>query len=387
MNNSLIIKRIKEVLKKKGSSFALHEPYFDTNEINELKKCIKSGYVSTIGNYVKKFENKIKSFTRSKYTVSTVNGTSAIHLALKVLNINSSHEVILPTLSFIAAGNAITYCGATPHFVDCEKETLGIDVDKLEKYLNSSAIIKKKGFYFNKKTKKKIKAIIAVHVFGNPMKIERLVRVAKKFNLRLIEDAAEALGSKVNGRHVGTFGDIGILSFNGNKIITSGGGGMMITNNRKLAYKGLHLSTTAKKPHKWEYFHNEIGFNYRLPNINAALGYSQLKKLKKNIYLKRKLFQVYKKKLSGLKDILLLEEMKKNKSNYWLNTIILKKPNKKKRDKLLKDLYINKIYSRPIWNLLHTLPMFRKCPKSNLNNSKDIFNSIINIPSSAFLAD
>ena len=168
------------------------------------------------------------------------------------------------------------------------------------------------------------------------MKIERLVRVAKKFNLRLIEDAAEALGSKVNGRHVGTFGDIGILSFNGNKIITSGGGGMMITNNRKLAYKGLHLSTTAKKPHKWEYFHNEIGFNYRLPNINAALGYSQLKKLKKNIYLKRKLFQFYKKKLSGLNDILLLEEMKNNKSNYWLNTIILKKPNKKKEINYLK---------------------------------------------------
>ena len=386
MNNKLIIKKIREALKDKNKSFALHEPYFGAEEINLVKNCIKSGYVSSIGAYVKKFENSICKFTKSKYSISTVNGTAALHLALKVLNINEKHEVILPTISFIAAGNAIKYCGATPHFVDCEKETLGIDVDKLEKYLNSKVIIKKNGACYNRKTKKQIKAIIAVHVFGNPMNIEKLTKIAKKFKLNLIEDAAEALGSTSNGRHVGTFGDIGVLSFNGNKIITSGGGGMLITNNKKFAKKSMHLSTTAKKPHKWEYFHTEIGFNYRLPNINAALGFSQLKKIKKYILLKRKLFQIYKKKLSSLDYISLLEEKNNNKSNYWLNAIILTKPNKKKRDKLLRDLHSNKIFCRPIWNLLHTLPMFKKCPKSNLDNSKKIFDSTINIPSSAFLA-
>ena len=375
-----IIKSIRNVVGKEKHH--LHEPLFFGNEIKYLKKTITTNLVSSVGPFVKKFENQITRLTRSKYAISVVNGTEALHLSLVACGVKNNDEVLVPTITFVGTANAIVYSGAIPHFVDSEFETLGIDPLKLEKYLEKITV-KKGKFYFNKKTKKRIKAIMPVHIFGNICQIDKILKIAKKYNLVVIEDAAEALGSLFKNKHAGTFGLIGCYSFNGNKILTTGGGGAIITNNKLLAKKIKHLSTTAKINHRWEYIHNEVGYNFRMPNLNAALGSAQIENLNKFLKSKRKLFLRYCNEFSKVNDVRLIKNPQFSKSNNWLNTIFIKNSSIKKRNKVLTLAQKNKIFLRPVWKPLHQLKHFRSMPRMNLENAKKIYISCINLPSSS----
>lgn len=377
---SLIINIIKKILGR-GRHF-LHEPYFCGNEWKYVKKTLDDNYVSSIGSFVDKFEDQIKKFTKSKYAISVVNGTEALHLGLVACGVKNNDEVFVPTITFAGTANAITYSGAVPHFVDSELETLGIDPIKLEKYLKEISI-KKGKFYFNKKTNRRISAIIPVHVFGNICQIDKILKIAKKYNLIVIEDAAEALGSFFHNKHAGTFGMVGCFSFNGNKILTTGGGGAIITNNKLLAKKIKHLSTTAKINDPWEYIHDAIGYNFRMPNLNAALGCAQLENLNKFLQAKRKLFNIYEKEFKLVEDIRIIKEKKFSKSNYWLNTIFIKNLSIKKRNQILKFAHKNNFFLRPVWRPLHTLKHFKKMPKMHIDVATKIYKSCINLPSSA----
>ena len=375
-----IIKSIRKVVGKQKHH--LHEPLFFGNEIKYLKETITTNLVSSVGPFVKKFENQITKFTKSKYTVSVVNGTEALHLSLVACGVKNNDEVLVPTITFVGTANAIVYSGAVPHFVDSEFETLGIDPLKLEKYLEKITI-KKGKFYFNKKTKRRIRAIIPVHVFGNICQIDRILKIAKKYNLLVIEDAAEALGSFYKNKHAGTFGIVGCFSFNGNKILTTGGGGAIITNNKLLAKKIKHLSTTAKINHRWEYIHDTVGYNFRMPNLNAALGSAQIENLNKFLRSKRKLFLRYCKEFLKVNNFRLIKNPEFSKSNNWLNTILIKNSSIKKRNKVLSLAQKNLIFLRPVWKPLHQLKHFRSMPKMNLENAKRIYISCINLPSSS----
>jgi len=375
-----IIKSIRKVVGKQKHH--LHEPFFSGNEIKYLKKTITTNLVSSVGPFVKKFEDQITKFTRSKYTISVVNGTAALHLSLVASGVKNNDEVLVPTITFVGTVNAIVYSGAIPHFVDSEFETLGIDPLKLEKYLEKITI-KKGKFYFNKKTKRKIRAIIPVHVFGNICKIDKILKIAKKYNLLVIEDAAEALGSFFRNKHAGTFGLVGCFSFNGNKIMTTGGGGAIITNNKLLAKKIKHLSTTAKIEHRWEYIHDAVGYNFRMPNLNAALGSAQIENLNKFLRSKRKLFLRYCKEFLKVNNVILIKNPEFSKSNNWLNTIFIKNSSIKKRNKVLSLAQKNQIFLRPVWKPLHQLKHFRSMPKMNLENAKKIYISCVNLPSSS----
>ena len=377
---SLIINIIKKILG--GGRHFLHEPYFCGNEWKYVKKTLDDNYVSSIGSFVDKFEDQIKKFTKSKYAISVVNGTEALHLGLVACGVKKNDEVFVPTITFAGTANAITYSGAVPHFVDSELETLGIDPIKLEKYLKEISI-KKGKFYFNKKTNRRISAIIPVHVFGNICQIDEILKIAKKYNLIVIEDAAEALGSFFHNKHAGTFGMVGCFSFNGNKILTTGGGGAIITNNKLLAKKIKHLSTTAKINDPWEYIHDAIGYNFRMPNLNAALGCAQLENLNKFLQAKRKLFNIYEKEFKLVEDIRIIKEKKFSKSNYWLNTIFIKNLSIKKRNQILKFAHKNNFFLRPVWRPLHTLKHFKKMPKMHIDVATKIYKSCINLPSSA----
>lgn len=374
----IIINKIKKVIGK--GSKELHEPIFFGNEKKYLIECINSSYVSSVGKYVKIFENKLKDYTKSPYAVALINGTSAIHLILKSLNISENDEVLVPSLTFIATANAVTYCGAKPNFVDVEKKTFGICSIKLEKYLKK--IIKKKGMNsYNRFTGKRIKVLIAVHVFGMPCDIKALNKVCKKFNINIVEDAAEAIGSFDNKKHLGTNSLAGIISFNGNKTITSGNGAIVLTKKNFLNKRIRHLSTQAKIKHLWEFDHDEVGYNYRLSNVNAAVGCAQIEKIKKIISLKRKNFKAYEKAFYESKLVSILKEPRLCKSNYWLIslTIINKKINK---NKLLGELNNAGIKSRPIWKPLHQLKIFESCKRDNCKNSEDVYKNTICLPSS-----
>lgn len=379
-----IINTVKKILGK--GSHSLHEPYFCGNEWKYVKKTLDENYVSSIGSFVNKFEDQIKKFTKSKYAIPVVNGTEALHLSLVACGVKSNDEVLVPTITFVGTANAVVYSGAIPHFVDSELETLGIDPLKLEKYLEKITI-KKGKFYFNKKTKRRIKAIMPVHVFGNICKIDKILKIAKKYKLVVIEDAAEALGSFYKNKHAGTFGLVGCFSFNGNKILTTGGGGAIITNSKLLAKKMKHLSTTAKINHRWEYIHDTIGYNFRMPNINAALGSAQIENLNKFLISKRKLFLKYCKDFSKVNDVRLIKNPEFSKSNNWLNTIFIKNSSIKKRNKVLNLGQKNRIFLRPVWKPLHTLKHLNKMPKMNLDAAKKIYESCINLPSSASYFD
>jgi perosamine synthetase len=376
----LIIDIIKKILGKGHHS--LHEPYFCGNEWKYVKKTLDDNYVSSIGSFVDKFENQIKKFTKSKYAISVVNGTEALHLSLVACGVKNNDEVFVPTITFAGTANAITYARAVPHFVDSELETLGIDPIKLGRYLKKISI-KKGKFYFNKKTNRRISAIIPVHVFGNICQIDKILKIAKKYNLIVIEDAAEALGSFLHNKHAGTFGLTGCFSFNGNKILTTGGGGVIITNNKLLAKKMKHLSTTAKINDRWEYIHDAVGYNFRMPNLNAALGSAQLENLNRFLQSKRKLFNNYEKEFKLVDDINIMKERNSSTSNYWLNTIYIKNLSIKKRNQILRLAHKNKIFLRPVWRPLHTLKHFKKMPKMNIDVANKIYKSCINLPSSA----
>jgi perosamine synthetase len=379
---NLIIKSIKEVIGK--GKHQLHEPSFSVREMHYVSKTIKTNFVSSAGTFVTSFEEKFKKYVKSKNAIAVVNGTQALYIALEACGIKRDDEVLVPSLTFVGTVNAIKYLGARPHFIDSKIDTFGIDCSKLEKYLKKITVLKN-GKYINKKTKKIIKAIVPVHVYGHPCDIIEVINISKKFNLKVIEDAAEALGSFYKNKHVGTFGDVGCFSFNGNKIITTGGGGMVVLNNNSLAKKIKHLTTTAKLKHKWEYVHDKVGYNFRMPNINAALGLAQLERI--NIFLsaKRKLFNKYYLKLKKIKSVSLMKEPKYSKSNYWLQTIILDKSKASLKNKLLSNLHKQKIFSRPVWKLISELKPYKNCQKMNLSGSKEIYKRAINIPSSSDL--
>ena len=378
----LIVESIQKVTGK--GPHQLHEPLFFGKEISYLKNTINQNFVSSAGEYVNKFEKKIKKYTKAKFAIAVVNGTQAIYISLKACGVKKNEEVLVPALTFVGTVNAVSYLDAKPHFIDSQIENFGINCLKLENYLDK--ITKFRGNQcINKFTGNVIKAIMPVYIFGHPCNIQDIVKIAKKFNLIVIEDATEALGSFYKKKHLGTFGDIGCLSFNGNKIITTGGGGMIITNKKGLARKIKHLTTTAKLKHKWEYIHDEIGYNFRMPNLNAALGLAQFEKIQVFLKAKRNLFKKYYNVFNKIKGICLYKEPKNANSNYWLQTLILDKNHSSLKNKILKESHKRLIYSRPIWKLISELKPYKKNQKMNLSGAKEIYNRIINIPSSQSL--
>jgi len=356
----------------------LHEPRFIGNEKKYLNDCIDSTFVSSVGKYVDKFEEEVAKYTGSKYAIATVNGTSALHIALLLAGATNNDEVITQPLTFVATCNALSYIGAHPTFIDVDKNTLGLSPEKLETYLLKNTQIEK-GVCVNKKTKRKIKAVVPMHTFGLPINIEALKFVCDKYHLNIVEDAAESLGSYFKNYHTGTIGLLGTLSFNGNKTITTGGGGMILTNHKELARKAKHITTTAKIPHRWDYEHDMIAYNYRLPNINAAIGCAQMEELSKFLLSKQALAKTYSDFFSKTQ-IKFVETPQNTKSNYWLNAIILN--SKEERDNFLEQTNNAGVMTRPIWRLMNSLEMFKNAQCGNLENSEWLEQRVVNIPSS-----
>ncbi len=378
-----LFRDIKRVVKNNKIN-SLHEPYLGNNEKKILNECIKKNEVSSVGRYRQKFEKLISEYTGVKYAVTTSSGTAALHLALKAIGVRNNHEIIVPSLNFVASVNAILYCNAIPHFVDINPNNLGIDPKALEIYLKNIALIKNNKC-INKKTNKIIFAVVPVYVFGNSYDIEKLKRVCKKFKLKIIEDSAEALGTFYKKKHAGTFGEAGCLSFNGNKIITTGGGGAVLTNSKKIYEFVKRNIFNGKLKHDYELIYEPNSLNFRMPDINAAIGCAQIKNLNYFLSLKRNLAKRYSKFFKKNNEIFFLKENLFTKSNYWLNTILIRNINLKIRKKIfLKAKKLN-IPLRPIWTPLHKNNKLKKFPKSNLKNTNSVFKKIINLPSSAIL--
>ena len=372
-----------------GSSeaFSLHEPNFSKTEENNVLECIRTGWVSYQGKFVSEFEEKLAKFCDAKHAVVVSSGTVALFITLKALGIEEKDEVLVPSLTFIATANAVHHIGAIAHFVEVSKESLGIDSDKLDQYLANIGEFNN-GKLINKNTGRTIKAIIPVHIFGHPVDMDKLVKVAKKYSLIIIEDGAESLGSKYKNQQVGAFGEAGILSFNGNKIITTGGGGAIITNSDDLAKDIKHLTTTAKKVHPYEFVHDQIGYNFRMPNLNAALGVAQLDRINYFLEKKRALAMLYIEAFKNSDSFEFVKEPSYAMSNYWLNAITISKPEQDNKDDLIQALHSEKIYARPLWRPLHMLEIYRSNPRcSDLSITEDLYNKIICLPSSAFLYD
>jgi perosamine synthetase len=375
-----------EMLLRNGGKIPLHEPEFSGNEEKLLVDCLRSTYVSSVGRYVDEFEQALALACGVNHSVAVVNGTAALQVALRIAGVNVNSEVLMPSFTFVATANAAHYLGGIPHFVDISEKTLGIDPIALRERLNEIAEVKD-GKLINGQTGRTISALLPMHTFGNPCDMEALLSVAKDFDLPLIEDAAEALGSQYHGKPCGSFGAMAAVSFNGNKIITTGGGGAILTNDPELARQAKHLTTTSKLPHQWEFVHDQIGYNYRLPNINAALGVAQLAQLESKVKSKRALAKQYQRTFDGIQNVRIFEEVDGSESNYWLNSLILDQDNAPKRDELLEELSSIGILSRPAWTPLHTLDIFAQCPRGNLSLTESLFSRIVNIPSSAYLAE
>ncbi len=376
-----IVNKIREIYNEPKSFIPLHAPIFMGNEKKYLNNCIDSTFVSSVGKYVDRFEEMMAKYTGAKKAVVCVNGTNALQLGLQLVGVKRDDEVLTQSLTFIATANAISYCGAHPVFLDVDKETMGLSPIAVEKWLENNAKLKD-GACYNKTTGRRIKACVPMHTFGHPVRIEKLIVVCKQYNIELVEDAAESLGSFYKEKHTGTFSKIGILSFNGNKTITTGGGGMLLFNDEGLARHAKHLTTQAKIPHPWEFAHDEIGYNFRMPNINAALGCAQLEQIEKIIKSKRILSKIYEDYFNNL-NIEYFKEPENCNSNYWLNAIIL--PNKKERDLFLEFTNANGVMTRPIWQLMNRLTMFKDCQTDNLVNSNWFEECVVNIPSSAII--
>lgn len=363
----------------KGEKFIpLHAPIFSGNEKKYVNEAIDSTFVSSVGAFVDRFEVEFAKYVGAKKAVVTGNGTSALHAALHLLGVSHGDEVLTQALTFVATPNAISYCGAHPVFLDSDAETLGLSVISLQRFLESHAEVRA-GVCYNKKTGRRIMACLPMHVFGHPVKIEDIVKICDSYNVPVIEDAAESLGSFYNGVHTGLFGKIGVFSFNGNKIITSGGGGMLVTNDEALGKRAKHLTTTAKVPHAWEFFHDEIGFNYRMPNLNAALIVGQLEQLPFFVENKRATAEMYR-QFFEKKGIQFFVEPEKAKSNYWLNAILLS--DRKERDAFLHETNRQGVMTRPVWNLMPDLPMYKSAYSEDLIVARSLADRIVNIPSS-----
>lgn len=383
--SSDILAAVRSVIGNSTNPVALHEPQFNGNEWHYVKECLDTGWVSSVGKFVDRFEDKLCDLTGAKFAVATVNGTAALHVALLLAGVQSGDEVLVPAMTFVATANAITYCGAVPHFIDSSHSTLGIDSSALEAHLESIGVLKG-SLLLNSQTGRIIRAIVPMHTFGHPVEMDSLQKVCDKFNLKMIEDAAESVGSSYKGVHTGRFGLMGTFSFNGNKIITTGGGGAIITDDPELGKKAKHLSTTARIPHRWAIEHDEVGYNYRMPNINAAMGCAQIESLPRFLEAKRSLAQRYSNAFELLDEAEFVLEPPHCNSNYWLNTILLDGKIADQRDRVLTELNEAGIYARPCWKLMHKLPMYETCPKADLKVAEDIEHRLINLPSSVNLA-
>jgi perosamine synthetase len=372
-----IITFIKELYKNENP-VPLHAPKFFGNEKKYLVECIDTTYVSYVGPFVTKFEELTRDFTKSKFAVAIANGTLALHTALILSGVKQNDEVLTQALTFVATANAVSYTGARCVFIDSEKETIGMSPEKLEDFLKKNCLIKKDGYTYNKNTNNRISVCIPMHVFGHPVRIDKIKQICDKYNIILIEDSAESIGSYYKGKHTGTYGKIGILSYNGNKTITTGGGGMIITDDDAIAKRAVHITKTAKVPHQWEFIHDEVGYNYRLSNLNAAVGCAQMEKLEEILKNKRELAGIYK-TFFDAKGIEFVAEPDNCVSNYWLNAIILK--NKKERDRFLEDTNKNGVSTRPVWRLMNKLAMYKNCESTDLETAEWLADRIVNLPS------
>lgn len=400
MNNfKEIVQFIRKLCNQPEGFIPLHAPVFQGNEKKYLEECIDTTFVSSVGKFVDKFEDEIAKYTGATKAVSCVNGTNALHLALQLVGVESDTEVITQPLTFIATANAISYCGAKPVFLDVDMDTMGLSPQSLKNWLNVNSKLETRNsklVTINKFTNRVISACVPMHTFGHSCRIDEIIEICNEYNIPVVEDAAESLGSFYKGQHTGTFGKIGVISFNGNKVITTGGGGMLLFNDEELAKHAKHLTTQAKVPHPWEFNHDAIGFNYRMPNINAALGLAQLELLPKFLQSKRTIAQSYKHffsinqpsvlcelavRQSVNQSIVFVDEPSHSQSNFWLNCILLN--SKQERDALLKFSNDNGVMTRPAWTLMNELPMFASCQTDEIKNAKDIADRLVNLPSSA----
>lgn len=379
-----IVAALQRVIGPQDGFVALHEPEFEGNEWAYVKECLDTGWVSSAGAYVDRFEAMLAEYTGVRRAVAVVNGTAALHTALLLAGVEQGDEVLVPALTFVATANAVSYCGAVPHFVDSEERTLGLDPRKLADYLRDKAVIKEGGCV-NRETGRRIRAVVPMHTFGHPVDLDPLAEVCESYGIVMVEDAAESLGSFYKGRHTGNWGRLATLSFNGNKTITTGGGGAILTDDDALADRAKHLTTTGKRPHRWAYEHDGVAFNYRLPNLNAALGCAQMERLEGFLERKRRLAYGYAEALRGLDGVRLVTEPPFARSNYWLNALLLDESHASSRDALLEATNEAGLMTRPVWTLMPHLPMFAGCPKMDLSVAESIERRLVNIPSSASL--
>ena len=379
-----IVATVRGLLGEAGQPMALHEPEFAGREWDYVKECLDTGWVSSVGSYVDRIERDIADFTGCKHAIATSNGTSALHTCLLLAGVGADDEVLVPTLTFIATANAVSYIRAVPHFVECETVSLGVDAGKLDAHLRQTAEIAN-GVCVNRLTGATIKALVVMHVFGRPCELDALVDLAQRWKLVLIEDAAESLGSYYHGRHTGNFGRVSALSFNGNKIVTTGGGGAVLTNDPELARRAKHLTTTARVTDRWNFVHDEVGYNYRMPNLNAALGCAQLEQLPDMLQRKRRLAARYQAAFATVDAARFLSDPPGTTSNYWLNALVLDEKFAICRDDILGALNDAGYGSRPVWTLMHKLPMYSGCPRMGLEVAEQMEARLINLPSSARL--
>ena len=357
-------------------------PVFIGNEKKYLDDCINTTFVSSVGAYVDRFEKDVAEYTKCSHAVVTASGTTALHMSLILSGVEQNDEVLTQALTFIATCNALSYIGAHPVFIDVDKDTMGLSPFAVREWCAKNGVIKE-GQLYNKKTGRKVKAVVPMHTFGHPIHLDEMVEVCKEYHLQLVEDAAESIGSLYKGKHTGTFGVVGALSFNGNKTITTGGGGMMLFQDEKLAELGKHLTTQAKVPHRWEFKHDNIGYNYRMPNINAALGCAQLEHIEEYVASKRKTANEYEQFFKNVPEITFFTEPENCRSNYWLNVVILK--DKVGQQNFLQYTNDNGVMTRPIWELMNRLPMFENCETDGLKNTEWFADRVVNIPSSVRL--
>lgn len=384
LDTDRIISAIRLATAKTGY-LALHEPEFRGNEKAYLTECIDSTFVSSVGEFVTRFESMLSAATGAKHTIACVNGTAALQVCLRLVGVERDQEVIIPSLTFVATANSVSYLGAIPHFVDCDARTLGLSPACLVERLNAIGKRSADGVV-NMETGRRIAAVVPMHTFGHPADMAGIQKVCREWGLPVVEDATEALGSSSGNAAAGTLGDVAALSFNGNKIITTGGGGAILTNDSEMARRAKHLTTTAKLPHRWAFDHDEIGYNYRLPNLNAALGCAQMESLDDFVARKRRLADQYQRAFADVPGVSLFVEPTGTKSNYWLNALLIDRAMTDQRDALLGALNDAGVMARPVWNLLHRLEIYAHCPRGPLDVSEYLEARIVNIPSSPALA-
>lgn len=381
-----ILSAIRSVLGQADTMIPLHEPEFAGNEWAYVKECIDTGWVSSVGSYVDQIERDLAAFTGTAHAVATANGTAALHICAILAGVEPGDEVLMPTLTFVATANAVSYAGAVPHFADSEEQTLGVDAERLETHLRETAELVGERCV-NRRTGATIRALVVMHAFGHPADLDALAALCARWKLVLIEDAAESLGSFYHGRHTGNVGVLAALSFNGNKVMTTGGGGAILTNDPVLARRAKHLTTTARVPHRWNFVHDEIGYNYRLPNLNAALGCAQLEQVPAMIARKRRLAERYADAFAHVEGVRFLTEPDGSRSNYWLNTIVLDSRHADRHETVLAVLNDANYMSRPVWTLMHRLPMYAACPCADVRTAESLASRVVSIPSSPKLAD